>query len=249
MTLASWQFTAIEFHLLWEAIGRESLPYPFQVSMAAIDGQDFQNQRREVAVRLNDSIDRQLFRALEIFAEPEWRVEVLGVNGTGPVRVHAGVDSNIGVVAEQLPGRDDESGTDIVLRVCHAQDVPNAIAGVLPQAPAGVRRGFAVHKADLRNEFNTTSVRRSAGAVSSKEQLGQFFRRPRSSFGEITVFPGSAIDSRPTGDGVGFFWYDFVNDGRYVVGTGETISARPVAVGELADEISRCAHSLHSHRR
>ncbi|MFD4354934.1 ESX secretion-associated protein EspG [Nocardia sp. NPDC058518] len=40
---------------------------------------------------------------------------------------------------------------------------------------------------------------------------------PRTSTGEITVYPGYQVDSRPTTDGKAFLWLDYPNDGRYLI--------------------------------
>ncbi|GGL45098.1 ESX secretion-associated protein EspG [Nocardia jinanensis] len=217
MNESRWQLDGYDFTLALEAMGRDRLPYPLEYRpprMAHDD--DFQRYRQQCARRLRTVFDERLYRALTVLLEPELRVEIYGVHGsqqTTAVGMHAGVAGRVAVLATQLPGRARKSGGDIVLTQLRADQLaPRLVAG-LPQVASGRHEPLRARRGDL----NAPVYSRHPTQLSPVEDLQRFFRRPRTGTGEITVYPGYTVDTRPTGDGYAFLWLDYSDDGRYLL--------------------------------
>ncbi|WP_063061726.1 ESX secretion-associated protein EspG [Nocardia sienata] len=212
-----WQLDGYDFTLALEAMGRDRLPYPleYQPHRMAHDD-DFRRYRQQCARRLQKVFDEPLYRALTVLLEPEIRVEIYGVHGprqNTAVRMHAGVVGRVAVLARQLPGPARNSGGDIVLTQLRTDQLaPQLVAG-LPQAATGGHPPIRARRSDL----NAPVYSQHPTRLSPVEDLQRFFRRPRAGTGEITVYPGYTVDTRPTGDGYAFLWLDYPDDGRYLL--------------------------------
>ncbi|MGG7103346.1 ESX secretion-associated protein EspG [Rhodococcus sp. 24CO] len=224
-TQSQWHFTGMEFQILWEAVGRDRLPYPLKFRPAAETMTELTMQRKNAALRIQQILDESMTDALQILAEPTVRIEVSGFHGprmNTVTRLHGAIVGEWGVLVQQLPGAAVDSGSDVVLSVQPASVLVSAMVTHLPQCPAGKLR-----VAPVRNTKHVPgeSILSRADVPQPAEELGRFFRRPRSSIGEITIASGSAVDSRPHRGDVVFQWNDFAADGRYIVRGGETLSA------------------------
>ena len=239
MATTTWRFTALQFLLAWESLGRDRLPFPLVFRGGAPLLADFQEERRQAATVVHDQMDDDLYRALQILAEPAARVEVCGHNGparTHMLRVHAGVDNTAGVVASQLPGRTFDEGGDVILSIHSAANTAPRIAEVLPPVDAGRMRGVVVDKRDL-GPSQGGSVLHEPSYVSAADEAKKFFDRPYSWYGEITVDKGPAFDGRKDDSGKTFQFVDYVNDGRYLVRKNQSVAAIPASAQTIASEI------------
>jgi hypothetical protein len=212
-----WQLDGYDFTLALEAMGRDRLPYPleYQPHRMAHDD-DFRRYRQQCARRLQPVFDERLYRALTVLLEPEIRVEIYGVHGpqqNTAVRMHAGVVGRIAVLAMQLPGPARKSGGDIVLTQLRTDQLAAQLVAGLPQVATGRHQPIRARRSDL----NAPVYSRHPTRLSPEEDLQRFFRRARTGTGEITVYPGYTVDTRPTGDGYAFLWLDYPDDGRYLL--------------------------------
>jgi hypothetical protein len=226
-----WRFTGLEFQILWEATGRDRLPYPLKFCPVAETMTELTVQRTNAAQRIQQILDESVTAAAAMLAEPTVRIEVSGFHGpqmNTVIRLHGVIAGEWGVLLAQLPGEAADSGSDVVLSVQRASVLVPAMVAHLPQCPAG-----KVRVASARNVKHVSgeSILSRADDPRPAEELGRFFRRPRTSIGEITISSGSAVDSRPHRGDVVFQWNDFADDGRYIVRGGETLSA--VAASDL----------------
>ncbi|MDI9917007.1 ESX secretion-associated protein EspG [Rhodococcus sp. IEGM 1379] len=235
MSLSQWQFSGLEFQLLWDAVGRDRLPHPLRFHPHAETMTDLTQQRQHASERLIAVLDERLHRALEALVEPNVRVEVCGLTGQDVTRAHGVVVGGIGVLAVQLPGRQIDIGSDVTLSVGRASELPRMIVGALPQCAAGTGRWISVRQP---SNLPGHRIMNSAGDPRVAEELKRFFGRPRTSVGEIATYPGIAVDARPTDDGIAFHWCDYAADGRYIVENGETISARAASGADIVEQIS-----------
>ncbi|MBT2264985.1 ESX secretion-associated protein EspG [Rhodococcus erythropolis] len=239
MTTTRWQFTGLEFSILWEAIGRDRLPYPLRFRPAAETMDELREERRRAGAHLSAVIDDRLHHVLGALANPDARVEVSGFHGTNMstlTRLHGVVAGDLGVLAAQLPGRTSDCGSDVVLSMAHPSAIPRMLVARLPACSAGSERGVSIERSKPAGE---QSFLNSAGSSRGSEEVSRFFGRERTSIGEVTAYPGGAVDSRPTDDGITFHWYDYAGDGRYIVTAGETISARSASAELTEAEIAR----------
>ncbi|MCJ0902365.1 ESX secretion-associated protein EspG [Rhodococcus sp. ARC_M6] len=235
MSMSQWQFSGLEFQLLWDAVGRDRLPYPLRFRPHAETMTDLAQQRQRASERLAVVLDERLHRTLEALAEPTVRVEVCGLTGQDVTRAHGVVVGGIGVLAVQLPGRQIDIGSDVTLSVGRASELPRMIVDALPQCSAGTGRGISVRQP---KNLPGQGILSSAGDPRVAEELKRFFGRPRTSVGEIATYPGIAVDTRPTNDGIAFHWCDYASDGRYIVENGEIISARSASGKQIVEQIS-----------
>lgn len=217
MSGSRWQLGGYEFTLALEAMGRDRLPYPLEFMPPPMEHEDdFQRYRQHCARRLQGVFGEPLYKALTVLLEPEIRVEIYGVHGpqqNQAVRMHAGVVGRAAVLATQLPGPTKESGGDIVLAQFRTDQLaPRLVAG-LPPLRAGGHHPLRGRRGDL----DAPVYSRHPTQLSPVEDMQRFFRRRRAGTGEITVYPGYTVDTRPTDDGYAFLWLDYPNDGRYLL--------------------------------
>jgi hypothetical protein len=251
MNRPSWQFAALEFTTLWQAAGRDVLPYPAQRGPGITVREDYDRARMAAAEKMHAQLDERLLRALQILAFPEIRVEVAGFAGLNQdrkIRVHAAFHHDAAAVLVQQPGADHKHGGDIELTLCRAQNAPGRIVAALPPALAGKEKPLSIYQADLEpNESGP--VLRGARDVSVRERVDKFLKRPRTSFGHVDVLPGGAVDNRQTDRGLEFGWQDFQGDGRYLMRSGKILTAEPVDANGLAGHIQRLVTLLSQKQR
>ncbi|MGW5754227.1 ESX secretion-associated protein EspG [Nocardia rhamnosiphila] len=242
-----WQLDGYEFTLALEAMGRDRLPYPLEYQphrMAHYD--DFRRYRQQCARRLQPVFDERLHRALTVLLEPEIRVEVYGVHGPQPntaVRMHAGVIGRVAVLARQLPGAARESGGDIVLTQLRTAQLAAQLVAGLPLVAPGRHQPIRARRSDL----NAPVYSRHPTRLSPAEDLQRFFRRSRTGTGEITVYPGYTVDTRPTGDGYAFLWLDYPDDGRYLLHNHNTddFTLTPGPADEILHQLRSRLEAAH----
>ncbi|MFC9786375.1 ESX secretion-associated protein EspG [Rhodococcus sp. NPDC127528] len=235
-----WRFTALEFDVLWQQLGRDRLPYPMRIRGGAATEGDFRRQRRAAARRVLPRLDEGLHAALSTLATPAVRVEVCGFHGRGlgtMTRAHAGVRGERATLARQDPGVDLDAGGDVVLLSVPAGSVAARIAAALPSARRGIGRGAP--PALARPRAADESLMLAATRLGPDEACVEFFARPRTGLGEIGVFAGPALDWRPTADGRVVQWMDFEDDGRYLVRDAEAVSVVPAGGDDIAAELRR----------
>ncbi|MEU8894445.1 ESX secretion-associated protein EspG [Nocardia sp. NPDC048505] len=234
-----WQLDGLAFDVLLESVGRDRWPYPLSFLPPFMECHDDWVYARQLAAqRVQGMFDERLYRALVVLLEPQVRIEIHGFQGpelTQVVRMHAGIVDREAVLAVQLPGPDPRHGRDVVLTMGGAQLLTSEIIAKLPRCRAGSHQPFGARRSDLaESEFGGYGMRPSAG-----QQLNQFFRRPRTSLGEITVYPSIAYDARPTKDGQAFHWLDYPDDGRYLLvnHNDNDLSVSPGSAEELLRQL------------
>lgn len=236
--MPEWRFTGLEFELLWSAYGRDRLPYPLRYRPEPMDFRDLRRLREAAVTTLTGMYAVELERALDILLEPDVRIELTGIDHTDParlVRFHGAIRATAGTALTQEPGPAPDTGADIVLRYGRATQLPAAAVAALPARPPGSQPPIRLARNDIRTDRDRP-VRATDGAIA---RLDRIFARPRRALGEVTVFPGPALDARPT-PGDGFWWMDY-DDGRYLVRTGDPVEAAPLSAKAMVAEIERRA--------
>lgn len=150
-------------------------------------------------------------------------------------RLHRAVAGDLGVLLAQLPGRTVDCGSDVVLTAARPSAIPRMLVDHLPTRPAGSERGVSI---ETSKPTGKQGFLRSVDGARASEEVSRFLAESGPSIGEVTVYPGGAVDSRPTDDGMTFHWYDYAGDGRYIITAGETVSARSAST-EMTAEIAR----------
>ncbi|WP_194819270.1 ESX secretion-associated protein EspG [Nocardia sp. XZ_19_385] len=239
MSELRWQLDGLAFDVLLEAVGRDRWPYPLSFLPPFMEcHDDWEYARKLAAERVQGVFDERLYRAMVVLLEPQVRIEIHGFHGpqlSQVVRIHAGIVDRDAVVAVQQPGPDPQHGRDVVLTMGSARLLPSEIVAKLPRCQGGSHPPFGARRSDLaETDYTGYSMRPSPG-----QQLNRFFRRPRTSLGEITVYPSIAYDARPTKDGQAFHWLDYPDDGRYLLvnHNDDDLSVTPGATDELLRQL------------
>lgn len=246
MTQSRWHMEGLTFTIALEALGRDRLPYPLSYFPDPLEfPEDLDRSRAAAAQRLRSRFDDRLHNALTVLLEPEIRFEVYGFYGPAQaqtVRMHAGVTGGLATLAVQSPGPTREYGTDVTITTHPTELITHEIITRLPRLTAGTHRPFHGKRSDLNAPINSRDPIR----LSPIEEIQLFFNRPRSGLGEISVFPGYTVDSRPTNDGQGYLWLDYPNDGRYLlteVGP-DNIIVVPGPPGEQLRQLRSCLRNI-----
>lgn len=240
-----------------QAVGRferDRLPYPIRVlplgpSETPPTAEEYEQVRASAAQRLQAAADENMLRALRTLLEPQVRIEVHGAYDRGferVVRIHAGIAGQSATLAVQAPGPTKEYGGDIHLHTCAPHELAARVVACLPRCAPG-RFGTTVRGA--RSDIGQIEYSRHPSRISRIEQINQILRRPRSGVGEIGIFAGPAIDSRPTGNPYGFHWMDLLpQDGRYLLvkHSGEEFTLAPGTPDEI---VRRLQHAIGTVRQ
>ncbi|MFQ6399130.1 ESX secretion-associated protein EspG [Nocardia sp. KC 131] len=217
MSATRWRLDGLAFTIALEAMDRDRLPYPLSYQPEFMERlSDFERLRQRRARELQAVFDERLYKALTVLLEPQVRIEIHGFYGpdlSRVVRMHAGIVDRIATLAIQQHGPTRDHGLDIVVGECHADTLVTDIAANLPQSRGGTHPAFSARRSDLDHPIYS----RHPTPLSPTEEINQFLRRPHTSTGEITVYPGIAYDARPTDDGHPFIWLDYPDDGRYLL--------------------------------
>ncbi|MEV0294599.1 ESX secretion-associated protein EspG [Nocardia sp. NPDC050710] len=241
-----WHLSGLMFQIAVEGFGRDRLPYPIRyiADDPGIEAaEDYVRLRQQAGQDMARFAGRELFDALTVLLEPEVRVEVHGFYGPEfgkVVRVHAGMVGTMAAVAVQLPGPTQHYGRDVILTRTTPRGVASQIVAALPKCAPGRFHPVTGRRSDLD--------RASHGRDPYTEEIDRIIRRPRSGLGEINVFRGGAIDSRPTNDGRGFHWMDYLPaDGRYLLDNHDRdeFTLAPGPADEIHRRLDELISSIH----
>ncbi|MFI1460834.1 ESX secretion-associated protein EspG [Nocardia carnea] len=233
---------------------RDRLPYPIRVlplgpSETPPTAEEYERARASAAQRLQTLADDNMLRALRVLLEPQVRIEVHGAYDRGferVVRIHAGITGQSATLAVQAPGSTKEYGGDIHLQSCAPHELAARVVACLPRCAPG---RFSTTVRGTRSDIGQIEYSRHPSRISRIEQINQILRRPRSGVGEIGIFAGPAIDSRPTGNPHGFHWMDLLpQDGRYLLikHSSEDFTLAPGSPDEITRRIQ---HAIGTVRR
>ncbi|WP_431957537.1 ESX secretion-associated protein EspG [Nocardia lijiangensis] len=248
MSEQRWRLSGLMFELAVEAFGRDRLPYPLRVLVddPSIEGaEDYQRLRMQTAREISGFAGHELFDALNVLLEPQIRVEVHGFYGRDfekVIRVHAGIVGDTATVAVQQPGTNQNYGRDIALTVCPSQGVAAHVVAALPKCAAGQLRPVTARRSEVNRPPH------GQRPASYTEEARRIVHRSRSGLGEINVFRGGAIDARPTTDGRGFHWMDYLPaDGRYLLHShdNDEFTLSPGTAEEIQRQLQ---HLIQAHR-
>lgn len=246
-----WEIDGLAFTVLMEAMGRDRLPYPLSYRPDFVEHEeDYQRLRMRAAQKVDHMFGHRMYDAMATLLEPEVRVEIHGFHGQDHaqvVRIHAGLHGSAATIAHQLPSQDREIGRDVILSTIPASQLASRLIDLLPACPAGTRPRFSAKRSDLDEPVYT----RHPTALSPVEKTQKFLRRPRCGTGEITVYPGSAPDARPTSDGLAFLWMDYPSDGRYLLThhSPEEFTIVPASPSEFTQHLNTRMRTLLASRR
>ncbi|MGW4367576.1 ESX secretion-associated protein EspG [Nocardia takedensis] len=223
--MSSWSFTDLEFKVLCDLRREGELPVPF-VWTSDIPGLDeYERQWREVSAELTYRIDSALEALLDAFTHPD---VVVGAqvwsdtdfdNPDKRIRVHAGTRGSRAYLIEQLPGRTVQHAGGFTIRPVQPRGIGEAIAALLPTAPAGKRGPVVI---DLDEPRPTDSFGFGSGSlIADEDEVGfsskRFFDIDAVSTGSVQVVQGRSKYGPRGINRAGRVWRDLAGDGRYVM--------------------------------
>ncbi|MFD4405348.1 ESX secretion-associated protein EspG [Nocardia sp. NPDC058499] len=253
MSDLQWRLDGEMFIQAVRRFDRDRLPYPIRVlplgsTETPPTAEDYERVRLAASQQLAAVSDENLHRALRTLLEPQVRVEVHGAYDRGferIVRIHAGITGRSATLAVQAPGATKEYGGHIHVQTCEPHELAARVVACLPRCAPG---RFATVRG-TRSDIGQIEYSRHPGRISRIEQINQILRRPRSGVGEIGIFAGPAVDSRPTGNPHGFHWMDLLpQDGRYLLikHSSEEFTLAPGAPDEIT---RRLQHAIGTVRQ
>lgn len=231
----TWHLTALEFRTLWEATGRDVLPYPLHHRHTTDFRADTDRLRRKAAESLQAQFDTNLDYAVAALLAPHARVEVAGASrGTRTIRAYGGTRDNYAALAVQAPG-DEANAGDITLRLLAPETLAAAVLSTLPKVAPGNGREIKVTAAELaaprphvRDPWNPTP----------REQLETFLAKPTDTLTHIGVYAHASVDNRHTEGRDDFQLHDLTGDGRYVFYGETTFIAKPTTPTRLQSTLT-----------
>ncbi|MFC4123645.1 ESX secretion-associated protein EspG [Nocardia rhizosphaerae] len=247
----TWQLTALDFRTLWEAAGRDVLPYPLHHRHTNVDSRaEILRLRRKAAENLVAEYDSDLDAAMAALLAPNARVEVAGGCGsTRTIRAYGGMRDAYAALAVQAPDDRSEPG-DITLRLLSPDVLAAAVLATLPAVRPGKGREIKVTAAELaaprphvRDPWNPTP----------RERLEKFLAEPTDTLTHIGVYANGSIDNRHTEGRDDFQLHDITGDGRYVFYGESTFIAKPTTADRihttlraiLADTAAKAKQGAH----
>ncbi|WP_054815532.1 ESX secretion-associated protein EspG [Nocardia arizonensis] len=261
MSPRAWSLSALEFTVLWHAIGREILPYPLQHRPVEQTVDEYERAYKDAAIRVRALFDEDMYGPLRILVEPEARIEVAGfaraAEGVRPggeppptalIRLHAAVSGQSALVLHQESTPDPYRGGAVRMTLVRGRTLAGRIIATLPATRRGTGPAFRINRADLHTGDDQPFTGFTDDASTSRRtEVRTFFERPRTTVAHIAVYPGPAYDNRPSATR-DFHVMDYA-DGRYRIHSAAAIQAAPADTAELTAHLQAVLDRTLQHHR
>ncbi|WP_327149289.1 ESX secretion-associated protein EspG [Nocardia sp. NBC_01329] len=248
-TRSAWRLSALEFMVLWHAIGRDVLPYPLRYRSVEDTAADYEHAYKTAAARLRTIFDEDLYGPLRVLVQPEARIEIAGFAGAArpvlpraaadpaaQVRMHAAVAGRGSVLLTQGSTADPGRGGDVRLEFVPAHTLARRVFAAFPEVARGSGPEIRLDRAEVDEPADRPFTAFSDDAPRPPHDAARrFFERPRSTVAHFAVYPGGAYDHRPA-PARDFHLMDYP-DGRYRVRATAKVHAAPADTGELATHL------------
>lgn len=240
MTL--WVLSSAQFSALWAATGQDRIPYPFRISSALDDSDEYEAEQNAIRAEFSGYEHEELAGALSMIAEPEVRIEISGSQGEGPgspVRMIGSIARRHAVVALQHPGPEAHVGGDVAIRICEPDELVRQMISQIPAIEGGSMRGLTFQRDALAPAG--LAVLRRPDAVSRGRAIAEILDRPSVGGGIATVRVGARHCEERIG---GVSWRDIDGDGRYLISGDDTISVQPGNSWDLIAVLNRLSTTV-----
>jgi hypothetical protein len=228
--MAQWLLTAEQFAAAWFGTGMDRLPFPFRFTSRFEGRNEYQAYQQRFRAELTHEDHIHLRRALSVLANPDWRIELFGIdNNRDQAEIRAvgcATRGGPGVIAVQMPGSD---GGKVRLRRCRVDQLATELIRLLPDPPPGT----ATEKSYLLDDLNDDRPDPFATAPSRtvKERYRRFWRQEYDTRGTAVVLLGPR-NSAPVRTGK-LRWID-TTEGRYCeVPANRALMVRPATSTDI----------------
>lgn len=249
-TRSAWKLSALEFLVLWHAIGRDVLPYPLRYRSVEDTAAAYEHAYKTAAARLRTVFDEDMYGPLRILGQPEARIEIAGFAGAArpvlpradadpaaQVRMHAAVAGRGAVLLTQDSTTDAGRGGPVRIAFVPAHTLARRILAAFPDVPRGSGPGIRMDRTEVDEPADRPfTAFLDDAAPPARDAAHRFFERPRSTVAHIAVYPGGAYDHRPA-PARDFHIMDYP-DGRYRVRATATVHAVPTDTAELSAHLN-----------
>ncbi|WP_329412276.1 ESX secretion-associated protein EspG [Nocardia vinacea] len=243
-----WDFTDLEFVVLWEEMREAGLPEPFVFTSRTRFYDEAQRAKQETRERLRATLDSSFDEVLPIVAQPDIRIVVRSWDPADPkdpdgwIRLHAARRDHRAYLLSQRPGETVEHSGGFSVAECGVLEMAETVVAALPAAEAGRRSAVVfptdVHDDGVDHEYGNSWVREPGhDPVLSRAQ--EFLRAPVTRLGLVQIEQGR---SRFGPQGIvrrALLLRDLADDGRYLLTPGNP----PQAMGAGAQRITEALNT------
>ncbi|MEV0293221.1 ESX secretion-associated protein EspG [Nocardia sp. NPDC050710] len=222
----TWEFTDLEFVVLWEGLKLGGLPFPFYFTTDIDDIDVYESRKIAAKEALRARLGWSFDEVLTALAEPDLKVVVNGRDGRIPrkpeglIRLLAVRRGNSGYLLSSLPGKTYWSSGGFTVTECDPLRLADVVVAALPERESGRRSETVLPSTegseDLDYDYGQSTVHDSF-ADSYAERADSFLKAPATSLGTIDIVQGRSVFG-PRGitqHRIG--WRDLEEDGRYLI--------------------------------
>ncbi|WP_278264892.1 ESX secretion-associated protein EspG [Nocardia sp. AG03] len=239
----TWEFTDIEFQVLWQRLVGTTMPRPLSFVTEVEDALEFEQLEHQAWRGLRDSLDGELRSAIEVLARPHVYVRLRGWHDRATddpryaIKARAARVGARGYAVYQKPGRTPWHSAGYIVVDCGPHGLAEAIVGHMPEVGAG-RSGIIALAGGQPEEHAEFAPRPSlifeeadTGVAASG---AAFFETVAERTGLVEILQNqSMFGSRGMLRDI-LVWRDLPDDGRYVIALpSEEPAAVPMARPDL----------------
>jgi hypothetical protein len=231
----TWTLSDLEFVVLWEETGHDTLPLPLTFATDLrdrnlFDQAKFDTRERLAAVR-NSGVDL----LLSVLAHPDIHLSVHAHHGTDSelasesIRIYAARQGEHCYIVRQVPGKTIWHSGGFVVNACPALELAAVVVRELPEEPAGRYSNIPLHQTDSASSGEVDPYTMADLVVENDDYTDQLadylLTSPAQRIGRIAISQGSSrfgprgITRRRLG------WRDLIDDGRYTLTQGTPAAA------------------------
>ncbi|MFC4124720.1 ESX secretion-associated protein EspG [Nocardia rhizosphaerae] len=242
-----WDFTDIEFRVLWQRFVGTDMPRPLTFQTRTRLHEDYEEEKYQTWQRLQHTVDPVLRTVFDVLERPEAYVRLRGwkdderADAAHWIKARAARRGANGYLVYQHPGETPTHSGGYTIVDCGPHGLAGAIVGLMPQTGAG--RGGIVpllaSQADAEAERAGSSMFFEDADTSVAARNAEFFAVPADRTGTINILQNqSMFGSRGMHRDI-LVWRDLPDDGRYVIELpSEEPSATPMAPTALIEAIN-----------
>lgn len=224
----TWDFTDLEFAAAWDATQADLVPEPLVYTSGFQYYDDAREAMRDAWTGLRSRWGRELEDILAVFAVPDIRLLVRGLDGRDPrnakgvVRMLAARKGDYAYLITQKPGRSFWHAEGFTLTEHEVLSLGDTVAAALPKVDAGKQADFTLVEPQSADEldysYGRSKIQDFDDAVDSRSE--KFNKTPATLDGTIVVQQGYSRFGPRGITNVHLRWRDLVDDGRYVIVPG-----------------------------
>ncbi|WP_280399605.1 ESX secretion-associated protein EspG [Nocardia carnea] len=240
----SWTLTGLEFSVLWEDLREVSLPAPFTYLSDARSFSEWEREERDARSHLQ-SVDKYgLGDVLDIVARPDLQVVLhawdprAGNDPATHIRLHAVRRGPRTYLLQQLPGESVQHSGGFTITECGHLALAELIAARLPDREPGRFDSLPIPGGKSLEANPGESLVRELPDDPQTAAGVEFIRKPKELTGAVEVRQGLSPLGPKYRARRGFWLYDLVDDGRYLVIPGRQHYAVGVDTSKISDRIN-----------